>query len=46
MIARLRSLGAGAVTELSGTVEKVVFPLPVGLRGHASGKAPEVGPRG
>jgi len=45
VIARLRSLGAGSVTELSGTVEKVVFPLPVGLRGHASGKAPEVGPR-
>ena len=31
VIARLKSLGADDVTELSGTAESVVFPLPKGL---------------
>ena len=43
VIARLRALGAGAVTELSGTVERVVFPLPSGLRGSHAAKPPETG---
>ena len=43
MIARLRTLGAGPVTELAGTVERVVFPLPSGLRGSHAGKPPETG---
>jgi hypothetical protein len=33
------------VTELEGTLERVVFPLPHGLRGTHGGKPPEVGPR-
>ena len=44
VIARLRSLGARSVTELSGTVERVIFPLPAGLRGTHAAKPPEVGP--
>jgi 4-hydroxy-3-methylbut-2-enyl diphosphate reductase len=32
VIARLRALGAGGVEELAGTVEKIVFPLPRGLK--------------
>jgi 4-hydroxy-3-methylbut-2-en-1-yl diphosphate reductase len=31
VIDRLRELGAGSVTELSGVVERVVFPMPKGL---------------
>jgi 4-hydroxy-3-methylbut-2-enyl diphosphate reductase len=44
VIARLRELGAGTVTELGGTVENVVFPLPSGLRGLHASKPPETGP--
>jgi len=44
VVARLEALGAGHVAELSGVVEKVVFPLPKGLTGTAATKAPEVGP--
>ncbi len=45
VIARLKELGALGVTELSGVVENVTFPLPKGLQGQGTGKAPEVGPR-
>ena len=45
VIERLESLGAHAVSELTGVVEKVVFPMPKGLTGSAASKAPEVGPR-
>ena len=45
VIDKLRSLGAKGVTELEGTLERVVFPLPHGLRGTHGGKPPEVGPR-
>jgi 4-hydroxy-3-methylbut-2-enyl diphosphate reductase len=31
VVARLRELGAAHVTELSGAIERVVFPLPKGL---------------
>ena len=44
VIARLDALGAGGVVELDGVVEKVVFPMPRGLAGHVSAKAPETGP--
>ena len=44
VIARLKELGAIGVTELSGIVENVTFPLPKGLSGSAAAKAPEVGP--
>jgi len=44
VLARLKEMGALGVTELSGVVENVMFPLPKGLHGQASGKAPEVGP--
>jgi 4-hydroxy-3-methylbut-2-enyl diphosphate reductase len=44
VIDRLRELGATAVRDLDGVVEKVVFPMP---RGLASGhKAPETGAGG
>ncbi|HZI82384.1 MAG TPA: 4-hydroxy-3-methylbut-2-enyl diphosphate reductase [Casimicrobiaceae bacterium] len=33
VIARLKALGAGQVTELAGVVEKVAFPMPRGLGG-------------
>ena len=46
VIDRLRALGAMSVTELAGTVERVVFPLPAGLRGTHAVKPPEVGPGG
>jgi 4-hydroxy-3-methylbut-2-enyl diphosphate reductase len=36
VIARLREIGADNVTELGGTVEKVVFPLPKGLGARSS----------
>jgi 4-hydroxy-3-methylbut-2-enyl diphosphate reductase len=45
VIERLRALGAARVEELDGVVEKIVFPLPRGLAGHATVKAPEVGPK-
>jgi 4-hydroxy-3-methylbut-2-enyl diphosphate reductase len=45
VIDKLRSLGAKGVTELEGTLERVVFPLPHGLRGTHGAKPPEVGPR-
>jgi 4-hydroxy-3-methylbut-2-enyl diphosphate reductase len=45
VIVRLKELGAQGVTELSGIVENVTFPLPKGLVGSAEAKAPEVGPR-
>jgi 4-hydroxy-3-methylbut-2-enyl diphosphate reductase len=44
VIEALRALGAARVEELSGVVEKVIFPLPRGLHGTSSAKAPEVGP--
>ena len=44
VLARLKEMGALGVTELSGVVENVTFPLPKGLHGQASGKSPEVGP--
>ena len=44
VIARLKEMGALGVTELSGVVESVTFPLPKGLQGKGTGKAPEVGP--
>jgi len=44
VLARLAALGARAVRELEGVAERVVFPLPKGLPGHAASKAPEVGP--
>jgi 4-hydroxy-3-methylbut-2-enyl diphosphate reductase len=45
VVARLETFGAHAVEELTGVIEKVVFPLPKGLAGAATGKAPEIGPR-
>jgi 4-hydroxy-3-methylbut-2-enyl diphosphate reductase len=44
VVARLKELGALGVTELSGIVENVTFPLPKGLTGAVAAKAPEVGP--
>jgi 4-hydroxy-3-methylbut-2-enyl diphosphate reductase len=44
VVARLKELGALGVTELSGIVENVTFPLPKGLAGAVQVKAPEVGP--
>jgi 4-hydroxy-3-methylbut-2-enyl diphosphate reductase len=44
VVDRLRDLGATSVTELSGTVEHIVFPLPAGLRGTHAAKAPVAGP--
>ena len=44
VIARLAALGAADVHELDGAVETIVFPLPKGLHGHATSRAPEVGP--
>jgi 4-hydroxy-3-methylbut-2-enyl diphosphate reductase len=46
VIARLKELGALGVSEMSGIVENVTFPLPKGLTGMAAAKAPEVGPAG
>ncbi|MFO1398957.1 MAG: 4-hydroxy-3-methylbut-2-enyl diphosphate reductase [Burkholderiales bacterium] len=43
VIARLKSLGAGAVTELTGVREAITFPMPKGLNGEARGKGPETG---
>ncbi len=44
VIARLKELGALGVTEMTGVVEKVTFPLPKGLAGHVATKPAEVGP--
>jgi len=44
VIARLKEMGAIGVSELSGIVENVTFPLPKGLSGTVTAKAPEVGP--
>jgi 4-hydroxy-3-methylbut-2-enyl diphosphate reductase len=44
VIAKLKALGALGVTELSGVVERVTFPMPKGLAGQAHAKAPELGP--
>ncbi len=43
VIARLKALGAASVSELTGVVEKVIFPMPRGLSGqktedHVSGQ--------
>jgi len=46
VVTRLKELGALGVTELSGIVEHVTFPLPRGLAGTVETKAPEVGPAG
>ena len=46
VLARLTALGARSVRELDGVAERVVFPLPKGLPGHATTKAPELGPGG
>ena len=45
VIDRLKELGAHAVTELVGTPESVVFPMPKGLAGEGHAKAPELAPR-
>jgi 4-hydroxy-3-methylbut-2-enyl diphosphate reductase len=45
VIDRLRELGAQRVTELAGTAETIVFPMPKGLAGEGHAKPPEVGPR-
>jgi len=44
VVERLRALGAVRVDELSGVVERIVFPMPRGLHGSGATKAPEVGP--
>ncbi|MBA3504428.1 MAG: 4-hydroxy-3-methylbut-2-enyl diphosphate reductase [Betaproteobacteria bacterium] len=44
VIARLKELGALGVTELVGVTEHVTFPMPKGLTGTATAKAPEFGP--
>jgi len=45
VIERLRELGAAHVTELAGTAETIVFPMPKGLSGDGHAKPPEIGPR-
>jgi len=45
VIARLKELGALGVTELSGTNESIVFPMPKGLAGERHAKAPELAPK-
>jgi len=44
VIDRLKELGAQSVTETSGVVESVTFPMPKGLSGQGYAKAPELGP--
>jgi 4-hydroxy-3-methylbut-2-enyl diphosphate reductase len=46
VIARLKEFGAQRVTELTGTAETIVFPMPKGLAGEGHAKPPEIGPRG
>ena len=36
VIARLKTLGAANISELTGVVETIVFPMPRGLSGHGS----------
>ena len=43
VIERLKALGALGVTELPGTTESVMFPMPKGLAGDGHAKAPEIG---
>jgi len=45
VLARLKALGATGVTELTGVVENVTFPMPRGLAGEGHAKAPEFAPR-
>ena len=45
VIDRLKELGAQRVTELTGTTETIVFPMPKGLAGDGHAKPPETGPR-
>jgi 4-hydroxy-3-methylbut-2-enyl diphosphate reductase len=45
VIARLKEFGAQRVTELAGTAETIVFPMPKGLAGEGHAKQPEIGPR-
>jgi 4-hydroxy-3-methylbut-2-enyl diphosphate reductase len=45
VIARLKEFGAQHVTELTGTAETIVFPMPKGLAGEGHAKPPEIGPR-
>ncbi|MFO1305694.1 MAG: 4-hydroxy-3-methylbut-2-enyl diphosphate reductase [Burkholderiales bacterium] len=45
VVDRLQSLGADRVTELTGTTESIVFPMPKGLAGEGHAKPPETGPR-
>jgi 4-hydroxy-3-methylbut-2-enyl diphosphate reductase len=44
VLARLAQLGARDIRELDGVAERVVFPLPKGLNGYTTTKAPEDGP--
>jgi 4-hydroxy-3-methylbut-2-enyl diphosphate reductase len=46
VVDRLRELGAARVTELAGTAETTVFPMPKGLAGEGHAKPPETRPRG
>ena len=46
VVQRLEAMGATSVSELPGTIEHVVFPMPRGLHPGASGKTPETGPSG
>jgi 4-hydroxy-3-methylbut-2-enyl diphosphate reductase len=45
VIARLRELGATGVSELAGTVESIVFPLPRGLGGQPPRAPAATGPQ-
>ena len=44
VVDRLEALGASSVSELPGTVESIVFPMPRGLAAGTAGKPPETGP--
>jgi 4-hydroxy-3-methylbut-2-enyl diphosphate reductase len=44
VVERLEALGAASVSELPGTVERIVFPMPRGLAAGGAGKPPETGP--
>ncbi len=44
VVERLEALGATSVSELPGTVESIVFPMPRGLAAGMAGKPPETGP--
>ena len=44
VIARLKELGALGVTEISGVVESVTFPMPKGLGGRGSREGRGIGP--